>query len=500
MVKKILFMLSLLILSMTFVSASADVAYIFRKDFKIDQNIINVFNEMSLTVELINENNLPQNFNNYRILFVGDENFRNAENIPVNSKPTLIASYHKGNAWGITDRDGVSQLGATSPLKVVKGNSVIVVYTEAFSNNKVAVPYYFLDEENKAPSMTQIASTQTTSSGRKFGDVISHASPGQVMMNGEIQRANLCFFGIIESDYWTPEAKQLFKDCATFTLSGSIPVPEPACSQNSDCSGEEISGPYCGTNGSVYRTETSGMCLNPGTSAAECVLRNENVLVEECAYGCSSGSCLPKPNEEPACFSDDDCPNSETSEPFCSVGTGYEDENVYQNITSYACQNPGETTAECVSSEEKILTEDCLYGCYIDSCLSEPGTEQIHDVSLVSLTGAINNIKLIDSNGSVITDESLMCGEKYQVVIKIDNTGNYTENVSFEGAIGTQTFSHVDVSGFIAGDSKTKTRTITLDVAAETYDLTVRAIIDGFDDANPLDNLATRQVDVVCVD
>ena len=75
MVKKILFMLSLLILSMTFVSASADVAYIFRKDFKIDQNVLDVFSELSLSFDMIDEKNLPMDLSSYRLVFVGDEKF-----------------------------------------------------------------------------------------------------------------------------------------------------------------------------------------------------------------------------------------------------------------------------------------------------------------------------------------------------------------------------------------------------------------------------------------
>ena len=204
-------------LSITLASAS-DVAYIFRKENKIDDNVLSVFDELNLDVDFINEASLPANFNNYKLLYIGDESFRNQNKIPVNNYPSIVANSHHAALWGLTDRNGASQFGATHSLSVVQDSSTIQVYTKSFISNKVAIPYYFLDEKNKAPALEQAAGTETTSSGKKIGDVISYADAGSEMANGKTQEGNLCFFGIAETKYWTPKARQLFKKCAEFVL------------------------------------------------------------------------------------------------------------------------------------------------------------------------------------------------------------------------------------------------------------------------------------------
>jgi len=494
MIKKISLVVLVLFVSMTFASAVSDIAYIYRKDFRVDHNIIGVFGEMSLTVDLINERDLPADLSSYRAVFIGDERLRKAEEIKINNFPSIIASYHHGNVWGITDRDGVSQLGATSQLMVVKDSSMITAYTQAFIRNTIAVPYYFLDGGSKNPSLTQIAATQTTSSGYKFGDVVAYAEPGDYMLNGEIQRENLCFFGIVKSDYWTPESKQLFKDCVNFAIDRSVPAPAPDCCVDSDCGKEVVSERFC-KGGSVYETVSGFVC-----EEGSCISSEDDVLVEECLYGCELGVCLLEDEEppivEPVCSSDYDCPGG-VSSLVCG-----EDENVYENLISYTCENPGEFTSRCVMSEDNIFVEGCYYGCMGGVCLVEPEPEDlIHDVSLVDFADSVGGIKLTTDEGEVITDGSLMCGGKYKIIIKIENNGNFTENVTFEGLLGDSTFSHVALKDFVVGDSKTKTRTITLgDEVEGTFDLSVRALLESGVDFNDGDNFVSRSVDVVCVD
>ncbi|HLC31971.1 MAG TPA: hypothetical protein VJK51_04865 [Candidatus Nanoarchaeia archaeon] len=83
---------------------------------------------------------------------------------------------------------------------------------------RISLPYYFLDEKNKAPPLVQIAATQPSSSGKKFGDVISYGAAGITLLNGKKLNKNLCFFGITETQFWTNASRQMFKDCILFTL------------------------------------------------------------------------------------------------------------------------------------------------------------------------------------------------------------------------------------------------------------------------------------------
>src|SRR3989338_5532734 len=75
-------------------SAAGDVAYIYRKQFRIDDNIINTFNQMGMDVDLIDERTLPRDFSNYKMIFVLDENYLRENLILVHYFPTVIANFY----------------------------------------------------------------------------------------------------------------------------------------------------------------------------------------------------------------------------------------------------------------------------------------------------------------------------------------------------------------------------------------------------------------------
>ena len=79
--RRIILLSVLLLILLSFFASAEDVAYIYRKNFKIDNNILQVFNESGLSVKFINDNNIPSSLSQYRLIFVGDENFVN-ENFP----------------------------------------------------------------------------------------------------------------------------------------------------------------------------------------------------------------------------------------------------------------------------------------------------------------------------------------------------------------------------------------------------------------------------------
>ncbi len=265
-------------------SAVGDVAYIYRKQFRIDENIVKTFEDDGLVVDLINEKNLPSNFNGYDLVFVGDENFLNANRIPVNDKKAIIVNYYNAPTWGITDFEGISQLGASKPLSVVKDGRVVPAYTSAFfPNSYITISYYYLGQNNIAPSLQSIAKTEPTSSGGDFGDVIAYAEAGDRLLNGKTQRENLCFFGIVASDYWTPQARNLFNDCFGFVAS--------ECSEDSDCGNSSFVGqPFC-QDGDVYRDKVIYDC-SKNKVLNKCVDSEESVLIEDCQFGCENGACL----------------------------------------------------------------------------------------------------------------------------------------------------------------------------------------------------------------
>jgi len=469
-----------LILSILITSAAAsDVAYIYRRQSKIDSSIIQAFNDKGLTVDLINERTLPINFDNYKLLFVGDEKLRKAEQIPINNFPSILATYYHTNLWGLT-KNSVSKLGSTRPLSIIQNNKIIQVYTQALQKNRISLSYYYLHKRNKAPALQQIAAVQTTSSGYKIGDVISYADKGAQLANGKTQNGNLCFFGIVESDFWTPEAKELFNDCIDFVIPTQPPAPEPPqCQDNTDCPNQTISEPFCQDN-NVYETQTTYTC-----EENQCIPNITDILIEECEFSCENAQCLEEP-EQLQCTIDDDC-GLPSSELVC-------DNNNLTNVSFV----PLCVDEQCSGSAIFEVIEICDYGCENAQCLPEPPPAENHDIALIDSTGAVNKIKIETLDGEVILGNELTCSE-YNVFISVKNNGNFTENVTFQGNVGYINFSHIKITNLAPEETKDdKKRKVDFALPQGFYNITIEAIIDGFTDVNPSDNTAQREIYISC--
>ncbi|MEK6933287.1 MAG: NosD domain-containing protein [Nanoarchaeota archaeon] len=386
---------------------AADVVYIYRKSFRIDNNIMKAFENLGLSVEKIQEEHLLSDFSKYKLIFLGDENFKNIKKISeiISQNPSIIVNSYHGKELGLTDSDGISQLGSTDPLSVVKNGGSVQVYTSARSHKGTSVNYFYLDTLNKAPSLLSIAFTETTSSGYKFGDVIACASAGSLLANGKITKRNICFFGIAESDFWTPSAQNLFEDSVRLV-------------------------------------------------AITCTL-------------------------------DSQCPAPTTSPLFCLQNT------ISFNKTSYFCENPGEVTSKCVPVIEKIAQEQCKFGCQNAQCLKGK-----HDVSLVDFSDSINKIKIENQNGELVNNNRLKCNEKYKISVKVKNSGDFYENVSFSSKIDSLSFDHLPIENLVQGDESLKTKTVNITLIEGFYNISIRAMIDK--DENPVNNLVQREVFVSC--
>jgi len=339
----IVFLVSILVLvflvEVVAVSAEADVAYIYRRVTSIDNNVLDVFSDMGLSVDEINEGDLPlpngNDFSDYKFIFVGDERFRNEYLIPVENYPTIISNYFFGEEWGLTN-DGISKLTSNQPLSVRLINEGVEerVYTRASVGGKY-LPYYYLDDANKCCKTTlgQVARTWA-GEGNQFsnvGDVIAEIPSGIELENGKRNDGNICFFGIAKTDYWTSDARDMFKDCV-----GYVAVE---CYEDSDCPDNEVGGEYC-ANGDVVQNVEDFNCVNPGTVDSQCVDDVVPMLIEDCgenycdAYG----------------------------ESYCKGGDVYHERTCYEN----GCLT-GECFANFDTSED--LVQNCVYGCDGGECI-----------------------------------------------------------------------------------------------------------------------------------
>jgi hypothetical protein len=342
--KRAIFFLALffsILLLTSIIAASSNVAYIYKSKNRVDKNVVGIFEDLGLNVELISERKLPNDFSNYRFLYLGDERFRNENKIPVDKYPSIISNYYFGHDWGLTDTDGISKLASNSPLKVKKGNDVLQVYTKARFNSKaISIPYYYLDDENKVPEMEKIAGTYI-GNDYDFGDVISYAGVGTDLKNGKTSDKKICFFGIIESDYWTNNAEDLFKDCVDYV--------GMTCEKDSDCGDDDFVGDKFCKQGDVYQNYEEYDCENPGTINSDCKDEQEQRLIETCNYGCDNKECLDECTQDSDCASNEICTaQNKCLEIVCKQDSDCNDQNTY---TLDTCENPGEINSYCTNQE-----------------------------------------------------------------------------------------------------------------------------------------------------
>ena len=206
-------LLIVFILSLSFVVAASDVAYVLKNPEKPDYVILNVFNEMNLSVDLIDSKNIPGfDFSKYEFIFVGDDRIKNSKYIP--EFPIVIANGYYGKDFGISKKNSIKKIAANSPLEIIREENLVQVYDSSrFKSRRVNLAYYYISEKYQ-DNLVSVATVELGSDS-ETGNVIAYSS-------GETKK---CFFGITETKYWTNDAKELFKDCVGFVFEGEPPSP-----------------------------------------------------------------------------------------------------------------------------------------------------------------------------------------------------------------------------------------------------------------------------------
>ena len=125
-----------------------------------------------------------------------------------------------------------------------------------------------------------------------------------------------------------------------------------ACSSNSDCGTDFLSGPLC-SGDNVIRNFINYTCNVPGTFLSSCSNQSGSLLVQSCQQNqsCVSGECILETIE---CFNDLECGfTGFFGENFCASNS------VYKNFQNAACQSPGTFQSKCNINTSQILVRDC---------------------------------------------------------------------------------------------------------------------------------------------
>jgi len=229
--KKNIYILMVLCLIFTVGSVSAvgeDIAYVVKTN--PDSFLTSEINQLGLTYDIITESNvLSTDFSQYNMILVGDDDFDNPNDIPVNEyKSMLVNSYHyykKGvlfpdNQWGWSSKKGFQ----SSPSNIQVNDFDISITSDlpeifkAYTITDSSIQTYYL-RASKPTGIRLLA--RIGGSGHTIGDsVLSVIYPGTEYLNGNIAQERSLFFGITEVEFWTQESKELFQNSVTWVLIG----------------------------------------------------------------------------------------------------------------------------------------------------------------------------------------------------------------------------------------------------------------------------------------
>ncbi|MCX6719900.1 MAG: hypothetical protein NTV36_02225, partial [Candidatus Staskawiczbacteria bacterium] len=154
---------------------------------------------------------------------------------------------------------------------------------------------------------------------------------------------------------------------ASFTdMCTDCQIQAPACSKNTDCGTNGLSGnPFC-KDGDVYKKFKTFTCNNAGTANASCSNAETDQKVTDCTANqtCSGDHCVDQNIE---CNTNSECGiNGLTGDQFCFNG------DAYRKFRAFTCNNPGTVSSSCSHADTNQLIANCTSGqtCSGGSCMS----------------------------------------------------------------------------------------------------------------------------------
>ncbi|MBT4135977.1 hypothetical protein HOD75_01270 [archaeon] len=282
-----------LLLVMVFVGnvCAEDIAYVVADSSHLDSNFITAINELGYSYEVIGDRDAGGvDFSDYEMILIGNENIYNA---PVHEYKSLIVNpnHYKefsGNLLHFVSNYPLSAY-APNPNFIVGDLNVeedFDIYTSCCFE-KIDLPVYTL-------------------TGRKYDTqrIISKSGSGVglgqfvIGVKGDPKRV---FFGITESEYWTPESKELFKNSIEWLINGpdEVTINEPPEFEELDCVSEilEDSEYSCELEGSDEESDDFEFSIVNGENL-ECSIDGNTLSYsgEEDYFG--DASCLIKVSDE----------------------------------------------------------------------------------------------------------------------------------------------------------------------------------------------------------
>src|SRR3989344_3884743 len=179
------FIVACILLVSSFFVFAEDIAYVLRSPRNADEHYLDVFQELNLSVKLIDDNAVRStDFSQHRVVFVANDakKLKNFQFIPVGNMPSVVGNMFHPQDWGLTL--DVGQVGATAPLQLLLANNgVRDAYTSCCYSNHLSIPLFFMSRNNKAPGFVDVA--QTSINEWVTEGVVQTLAPGERLLNNK---------------------------------------------------------------------------------------------------------------------------------------------------------------------------------------------------------------------------------------------------------------------------------------------------------------------------
>ena len=214
--------------------SGADIAYILRDGNNPDSTITGLISQEGYTYEAIDDSDISStDFSEYSMILIGNENFGSyLQYIPVNQKNALLINKYHMDYWH-WDGGGASQLTSSqSRGQVINITNIVAegvpqfffIYSQGSTN------FYHLSSLGRAPGLIGIVSPDDHESNY----VIATANVGSLLRDGVRSNAKGIFFGATETDFWTQDTKNLFKNSVSWLI-GDEDMDEDGYPARLDC-------------------------------------------------------------------------------------------------------------------------------------------------------------------------------------------------------------------------------------------------------------------------
>ncbi|MFC1768991.1 fibronectin type III domain-containing protein [Nanoarchaeota archaeon] len=200
-----------------------EAGYILRNTGNAEVGYLNAMSDMNITVTTIDADHIGSyDLSQFDFLLVGDDQFDNADEIPVNDYPTIVANSYDENIeiWHWANQ--VTQFVNVNPPEAINTNNnhlitagipqlpnFIQIYTQCcFDFPPIGIPLWYLKRNEHPSDIDTIISTIIS----EHDAVIGTIEPGDHLRDSFIATNKAVFFGAVHSDYWTDDAELLFKN------------------------------------------------------------------------------------------------------------------------------------------------------------------------------------------------------------------------------------------------------------------------------------------------